>query len=621
VSHTTVRRLWDAYGVRPRRFDALPSRADPVPAGAPWDLVGLSLNGSRALLAVSLRPTPSRPTTPALPGETVGGGRLAFAESGIAAVDSAFSRPRMPTAPTGQPTDGSAQFLRFVAGLGPGMSGGTNVRVLATPPELVSDPRVARWRVRHPMVEVAIAADLGSWKQLAERELARLGRAGAPGGKHRGRAELVHSLARSILAYEPGSPAFEWVARRSELGGAGAAYGLRYELAATGHPGLQAPPPRRGNLGESAGLDEKRRLSARRILRDSLRVRPGERVTIEAWTGSLEYANAFVLESWRLGARPLLLYQDEPTYWAATTELSPRAVAALGEHRRAALERTDAFVSFFGPSDRERFHSLPSVTRNRLWAYQDSLYDAAARAGARAVQMAIGRVSEASARMHGVSAGPWRDELLEATLVDPKLLRRRASVLARALAKGKELSVAHPNGTALRLRLKGRPPFVSDGFVRKPTAAGDWSLVTLPAGVVTVAVDESFAEGEFRANLRSSGGLSDTVGEFEGGHWTFAHGRLTRFDYQVGQELFAQSYARDREGRDRPASLSIGINERILSAPLLEDQGLGTISMHLGRNDHVGGTTHSDWWAWLFLRGGTLRVDGRTLVASGRVAK
>jgi hypothetical protein len=138
---------------------------------------------------------------------------------------------------------------------------------------------------------------------------------------------------------------------------------------------------------------------------------------------------------------------------------------------------------------------------------------------------------------------------------------------------------------------------------------------------VSVALDESYADGAFLANVASSCGLSDTVGEFAGGRWTFEKGRLARYSYGKGQELFAQSYERAGRGRDRPASVSIGLNPRIENAPLLEDQGLGTISLNIGRNDHIGGSTRTPWWAWLFLRGGDLAVDGKPLVRAGSLVE
>ncbi|MCI4317699.1 MAG: hypothetical protein L3J96_04105, partial [Thermoplasmata archaeon] len=625
VSHMTVQRLWEAYRIRPKRLDATPPRADPVTGARPWDVIGLSFDGPSAALALTLRPTwpgPGRAESQDDVGPAVSRRVALVLPNDYSRVERAFGRLGSPAlvVPEGGASTSSA-LLRFLGALGARVDGRRSVRIIATRPDLETTARIERWLIRHPAFQLVWVSGIEPWKQRAVLELAAVGRVPTSARQFRGRAELTLSLARSLSAYRSGSGPFSWMARPSDVAEGEAAYGLRYDLAVTGHAGFKSPALLESTMPSTRTTTEAERRSARKILRTYLRLRAGERVTIESWTETLGYANAFVLETLRLGGRPLLLYQDEPTYWAATTEVPSGRLAQLGDHRKAALERTDVFVSFFGPSDRERFHSLPSPTLFRLGEYQDSMYEAAAKAGARSVQLAIGRVSPASARMYGVDGPAWREELLDATLVDSKVLRRRAAAVALRLRKGRELEISHPNGTRVQFRLKGRPPVVSDGVVSKAKSKADWNLVTLPAGVVTVALDESFADGTFLANVASSCGLSDTVGEFAGGKWTFARGRLARFAYGEGQELFAQSYGRAGRGRDRPASVSIGLNPRISTSPLLEDQGLGTISLNIGRNDHLGGTTRTPWWAWLFLRGGDLTVDGKAVVHAGSLAE
>lgn len=625
VSHMTVQRLWEAYRIRPRRLGPVPARADPVAGARPWDVIGLYFDGPTAAIALTLRPS-----LPGLVPDEVRGGSGSLAPvteppalpNRISRFEGAFGqlgRGALALPPVGERS--ASPLLRFLGALSGRRIGRPATRILATRPDEDSVVRVDRWRIRHPEIQFVWTDGIDEWKRRSTVELVAMGRGPSSRRQFRGRAELSHSLTRSMSAYQAGSGPFSWMARAADVAAGEAAYGLRYDLAVTGHAGFKNSDPLESAMPGAVPATETERRSARRILRECLRLRAGERVTIDCWTETLGYANAFVLESLRLGGRPLLLYQDEPTYWAATAEVPSARLAQLGDHRRAALERTDVFVSFFGPSDRERFHSLPSPTLFRLCEYQDSMYAAAAKAGARSVQLAIGRVSAASARMYGVDRAAWREELLDATLVDSRALRRRAASVALRLQRGRELEITHPNGTGVRFRLKGRPAEVSDGVVPKAKSKADWRLVTLPAGVVTVALDETHAEGTVLANVASSCGLSDTVGEFARGRWTFERGRLARYAYGEGQELFAQSYGRAGRGRDRPASVSIGLNPRIATPPLLEDQGLGTISLNIGRNDHLGGVTRTPWWAWLFLRGGDLTVDGTTLVRAGSIVE
>ncbi|MGA8302291.1 MAG: hypothetical protein WA691_06330 [Thermoplasmata archaeon] len=53
---------------------------------------------------------------------------------------------------------------------------------------------------------------------------------------------------------------------------------------------------------------------ARSVLQRNLKVRKGEHVTIEAWTHTLPWAVAFARETRRLGAFPLITYDDEDAY-------------------------------------------------------------------------------------------------------------------------------------------------------------------------------------------------------------------------------------------------------------------------------------------------------------------
>src|SRR5580658_7520364 len=70
----------------------------------------------------------------------------------------------------------------------------------------------------------------------------------------------------------------------------------------------------------------------------------------------------------------------------------------------------------------------------------------------------------------------------------------------------------------------------------------------------------------------------------------------------------------------RRSRIVIGTEGRAATvSPLLEDQGWGTVSFHIGRNDHVGGTNRATWWAWLFLRGANVTIDDRPVVQNGRL--
>jgi leucyl aminopeptidase (aminopeptidase T)/transposase-like protein len=618
VSHTTVRRLWLEFGVRPAGRQASPVRPDPIPPFELRDVIALFLHPPDLAVAFSLGPGLGTQT-----------GSVAAPASAMPPTDSLAPWGKLPVRPIGDwsapsPPSNSrrtAGLLRFLGALGSAAGRARPVKVVLTTSVGGPVPDLTEWQLRRPNVRMEFCASPEEWNRRVSSELKRM--------KHRvihrkgahGPSETTRSIAQFLAAATARSESFTWVASSPEIEAGDAGIRLRYDLSVTGDTGFKTPVEISPTMRTRPPPDTRAREMARVVLRKSLRVRPGEHVAIESWSETLEYANAFVLESLRLGAFPLLLYQDEPTYWAAVAESRPSHLSRVGTHLKAAISKSDALVTFFGPSDRERFHALPASTMNRLSEYRDSLYAAAARGGTRAVQIAIGRASPASARMYGVDLAAWKSELVDSTTVDPEKLHTRAARVARALRRGRVLEITHPNHTRLRLGLRGRRPQVSDGRVPPARPGGDWNLVQLPAGVVSVALDERVAEGTFHSNVRNSVGVFDTVGEVDGGQWTFSNGHLDRFSYDVGQDVFSESYARGPQGKDTVGLLSVGLNDRISMSPLLLDQEAGSLTLQLGRNEGAGGSNRFYWWAWLILRGADLRVDGTSIVRRGRIVE
>jgi leucyl aminopeptidase (aminopeptidase T) len=618
VSHTTVRRLWLEFGVRPAGRQASPIRPDPIPPLEPRDVIGVYLHPPDSAVAFSLGPGASA-GTPYAPMPTA---RTQTGDDGVSR--GTFALPTisgsMTTSLRPDPRR-TMGLLRFFAALESAAGRTRPVKVVLTASSGGTLSELAEWQSRRPNLRVERCTSPEEWTRRVSRDLERTGRQAVHRRAAHGPSETTRSIAQFLATASGRKEPFTWVASGQEIRSEDAGTRLRYDLSVTGDTGFKTLPAVPPAMRSRRPPDMRAREMARVVLRKCLRVRPGEHVAIESWSETLEYANAFVLESLRLGVRPLLLYQDEPTFWAAVAESRPSHLSRVGDHMKAAIAKSDALVTFFGPSDRERFHALPSSTMYRLSEYRDSLYAAAAKAGTRAVQIALGRASPASARMYGVDLATWTSELVDSTTVDPEKLHARAERVARALGRGRVLEIAHPNGTRLRLGLRGRRPQISDGQVPRARPGGDWNLVQLPAGVVSVALDERVAEGTFRSNVRNSVGVFDTVGEVDGGQWTFSKGRLDRFSYDVGQEVFSQSYERGPSGKEKVGLLSVGLNDRISMSPLLLDQEAGALTLQLGRNEAADGSNRFYWWAWLILRGADLRVDGKWIVRRGRVVE
>jgi leucyl aminopeptidase (aminopeptidase T) len=358
-------------------------------------------------------------------------------------------------------------------------------------------------------------------------------------------------------------------------------------------------------------VPEKTRLQvARRVLQQNLAVRPGERVTIEAWPHTLPWSVALSREAFRLGAEPLILYQDEDAYWDAVEGGEAARLGTLGDHEWATLRESDVYIHLWGPGDRLRLAKLPPATQSRLFAFNDEWYKVAQKAGVRGARLEIGRPFPSLARAYGVTEGTWRDEVIRATLVDPARLKRSAAPIVRALARGSRLRIRHRNGTDLTLGVRRKTVRSLVGTIPPVRERGVFGiLTTLPAGFVGAALDESIADGTIVANRTD---YFDS-GTATGATFRFAKGRLTEATFESGGERFHQPFRSGGKGRDRPGMLRIGLNPELHDTPQLEDCELGGVMVSVGGNRFAGGTNPSPFFGWAITAGASVEVDGHAV--------
>jgi leucyl aminopeptidase (aminopeptidase T) len=362
-----------------------------------------------------------------------------------------------------------------------------------------------------------------------------------------------------------------------------------------------------------AGIDaseETRQKVARSILERNLQVKRGERVIVEGWNHTLPWAVAISREARRMGAQPLVVYEDEPAYWDSVDDGEAKVLGASAKHETAALLNTDVFIHMWGPGDRVRLNQLSGATREKLFAWNDGWYVAARKAGLRGARLELGRPYPSVAKAFDVDEQTWGEQMVEATLVDPKSLRAAATPIAAALQRGQEVRIRHSNGTDLTLGLAHRKPIIWDATVPPPAQRGRFNMLqSIPNGTVRVALKETVADGTMVANRTSfyeDGGAT-------GGTFHFADGRLTEATFDHGGERFDRDFAKGGKGRDQPGWIGIGLNPKLNNTPPIEDLERGAITVSVGGNQGFGGTNKSPLFGWVVTAGATVEVDGKKL--------
>lgn len=353
---------------------------------------------------------------------------------------------------------------------------------------------------------------------------------------------------------------------------------------------------------------------ARAVLTQNMHVRPGENVIIEGWSHVLPWATALARETRRLKAFPIVLYENEDSYWDSVDAREDEVLGATPSHEWAALAKTDVYIHMWNAPDRLRLEKL-GTRGEKLFGWNPAWYKAATKAGLRGSRLDIGRPFPSLAKIYGVDQEAWMDRLVDATMVGPDELIATARPLVRALQKGRRVRIYDDHGTDLTLGLVGREPRVDSGRVTPADKKVPFGMLTiLPTGVVRVALDETVAEGTMVANRPSY----NDVGMSTGGVFEFRKGRLVRHEFAEGASFFDKPFKTAGKGRDQPGYLGIGLNPKLLNTPQLEDREAGALTVTVGNNQFVPGGKNKARFSGIIVNAGAqVEVDGRPLPLPG----
>lgn len=205
----------------------------------------------------------------------------------------------------------------------------------------------------------------------------------------------------------------------------------------------------------------------------------------------------------------------------------------------------------------------------------------------------------------------------EGVNVDYTSLQAKAQEVKAALA-GNEIHITNPNGTDLKVRVQGRPVYVSDGVISPEDIQKGSPNVTvfLPAGEVAITPVAGTAEGKVVVSRDFFEGkeIQDMTITFAGGKITSMTGSGPGFD------AFKADYEARGAGKELFGYVDLGINPNVRLSPnskLGNWVPAGSVTVGAGNNTWAGGDNNvSAGWTG-FLPGSTVTIDGKTLIENG----
>lgn len=360
--------------------------------------------------------------------------------------------------------------------------------------------------------------------------------------------------------------------------------------------------------------------TAERIVVQSANVKEGDRVVVQGDVRDIELIEEVALAVWKRGAEAIQVVGRERTARRFFDEVPKKYDAMPLALMRKLVEAQTVAIDISGQEFPTLFSDVPPERFAAIGKRINDVLNARQERGVRSVNLGNGLYpTEAIAKQFGLTKDQLTELFWAGVNVDYNKLQATGAAVRSVLAAGREVLVTHPNGTELKLRIEGRPVFVSDGVISAEDIAkgGPATQVWLPAGEVYLAPVPGTAEGKIVADT-----MPFETGVLVGATFTVQAGKLTAHSANAGPdyERWKAFYAAVPEGKNDFAVLDLGINPNVKVPPgskLTSWVPAGTVSLGFGGNNWAGGSNDMGWNAVASLNGCTVTVDGKMIVEKG----
>ena len=223
LSHTTIRRIWNAFGLQPHRSESFKLSSDPLFVDKVHDIVGLYLSPPNRAVVLCVDEKSQiqaldreQPVLPMMPGVAERrthnyvrhGTTSLFAALDIATgavIGKCYKRHR------------ASEFLDFLKQIDSRMPQGLDVHLVMDNYATHKTPKIKAWLARRPHWHVHFTPTSASWTNQIERWFAELTRKQLQRGVHRSIAELEADIHTFIEAHNESPKPYKWIKSADEI--------------------------------------------------------------------------------------------------------------------------------------------------------------------------------------------------------------------------------------------------------------------------------------------------------------------------------------------------------------------------------------------------------------------
>jgi transposase len=216
ISHTTVREIWRAFGLKPWREDSFKVSPDPDLVEKIRDIVALYINPPVAAAVFALDEKPqiqalnrTAPTLPMLP-TTPARATHDYQRNGTVDLFAALEIATGRVITDIRPRHTSADFVAFLTKVNRNVPADLDVHVILDNLSAHKTPTVHKWLLRHKRFHLHFTPTYGSWMNLVERWFSALTTKKLQRSAHRSTKELAHDITNWVETWNENPRPFVW---------------------------------------------------------------------------------------------------------------------------------------------------------------------------------------------------------------------------------------------------------------------------------------------------------------------------------------------------------------------------------------------------------------------------
>jgi leucyl aminopeptidase (aminopeptidase T) len=357
---------------------------------------------------------------------------------------------------------------------------------------------------------------------------------------------------------------------------------------------------------------------AKRIVGDCLRIRESDLLWIHSWRHCHALAEEIAQEAQGRGASIMISTTSDELLQHVLKKAPQEALLTPPEHWRNGVAKATAFVLLEGPEDPGILKAADKGKALSILGHLNGILGSAVSNKARTLRVRTPAFTQKAARTYGIRYQKWSQCINQSLTANQAELIDLGQRIVALLRSHNSIHISTQDGTDLKFRIRRSNITLDDGVIDREDVQKKSFLAHLPAGTVTVAVDESSAEGSVAFDLPRAF-LGEVV---KGMRFEFNKGKLVKYRALSKEATFTRAFRAATGAKDRLGSLTFGINPRITETfgHSTDDLIQGVVTLGLGDNTHLDGKNKSTFSYQHSLSNAIVSIGPTVVIMEGKLA-